>query len=99
MQATKLIDTIKRDHTHIWRSCSFIYLFSYLFSSELIYLLVCILCGDIVSITDYTEWNFTIMKEQLIGKYVNGSGRCRFQSTTRSCASCDEENHEDIQWR
>ena len=95
---TKLTDTIKQvSHTHM--AFLFIYVFSYLSSSELIYLLICILCGDVVSITDYTGWNFTFIKGQLIGKYVNGSGRCRFQSTTRSCASCDEENHEGIQWR
>ena len=70
-----------------------------LFSTKLIYLLVCILCGDIVSITDYTGWNFTIMNGQFTGKYVDGCGLCRFQGTTLSFASYDEENHERIQWR
>jgi hypothetical protein len=51
----------------------FVDLFSYLFSIEFIYFLICMLCSDIVSIKDYTEWKFSIMKGQLIGKYMDGS--------------------------
>jgi hypothetical protein len=51
---------------------------AHLFSNELIYFLTSLLCGDIVSITDYTGRKFSIMKGQLIGKPMDGSGRCRF---------------------